>query len=233
MRAKLTPRSLLHSSTGALEQGCAGPRCFLKATLRTNVAPVDHLALHVEVICVHLVSVHYTMQRKVITHSTPPIQSRKISSGAGLQRERYRVWRITVSSTQQLQYWKQQHSARRGYVASYMTPVNTQGQAKDPVKTGSESLTARVASLPTSIRHRLLANAVSHGTMLLCILQFDLRERRICRECQKHSYLASSLSETQTGDSPLDCQQWRYFCTRLLSNHANQASTSASMIQVT
>ena len=50
-----------------------------------------------------------------------------------------------------------------------MTHLKTQGQGKDPAKRGSDSFTARVASLPTSIRRRLLANAVSNGALLLCV----------------------------------------------------------------
>lgn len=55
-----------------------------------------------------------------------------------------------------------------------MTHLNRQGQTQDPVKTGSDSFAARVASLPTGIRLRLLTNAVSRDTMLLCVFAIPL-----------------------------------------------------------
>lgn len=54
-------------------------------------------------------------------------------------------------------------------IDSYMTSPKTQGPTNVPVRTDSDSLTPRVASLPASIRHRLLSNVVSTGLTLPCV----------------------------------------------------------------
>lgn len=51
-----------------------------------------------------------------------------------------------------------------------MTSPTTQGATHVPVKTDSDSFTSRVASLPASIRQRLLSNVVSKGLTLPCVL---------------------------------------------------------------
>lgn len=55
-------------------------------------------------------------------------------------------------------------SADRRYTG--MTTLGTQEPAILPDATGHGSLIARVATLPASVRHRLLSNAVSTGAKL-------------------------------------------------------------------
>lgn len=107
---------------------------------------------------------------------------------------------ITVSSTQVLSL----DSGKRVPLDRFWTGMTTLGRQEPnevPDTTGLGSLTARAATLPASVRHRLLSNAVSTGPNCLT----GLRELRFLA-----AYLQGVAESQLSDEQPVKDTDWGF-----------------------